>query len=181
MLVALFNQGIDQRVQISRFILHIVDASGCSRGHNDIKLREPQNSTDISHIVPKFAGGLCLFEAKFGKPAAEHVNGVVRVRKDFLNKDSHFVPLLSMHYFPDSVPQRVSLVDLFNRNRLNIGFLVSLGELEVIDVSVVQIFNEKQRLLLKVCLFNEHLLLLLFLGECAFQQGHLSVLSLIEL
>jgi hypothetical protein len=83
----------------------------------------------ISHKVPEFAVGLGFLKSQLTIPVAEKGNGEVDVIKFVFQKLNHMIPLFSVHYFSDFVPDEPILVYFINFTGKYLTLLKSLAVL----------------------------------------------------
>lgn len=160
--LAILLDGFELLWHICWFVFDEVHTTGSEWRHYNIDLSISFDKREVADKVSELAEGLCLFESDLAKPGAKHADSVVHVRTQCFYEVDKFIPLLSMHNFPDSVPHCIILVDFGNAQGLVAWFLVPFRELIGVQPKVVQVFNKEERSLMKICFFEEEPLLLFF-------------------
>ena len=180
MFITFFHQLIQYWIKISRFMLHIINAPWNSGRDQNVKLCVSLYKSEISHEITKFAESLCLLKAQPCKPIAEHINSVVDIRKVLFDKVSNLVPLLPVHNFSNSMPERLVFINLLKRNRINLTQFVSLGKLISIEIGIVKFFDKEEGSLMKISFFNKHLFSFLLLCDWTFHYWKLFILTFVH-
>lgn len=116
--LAVFLDGFELLYHVGRFVFDEVNAARGEWWHNNIDLSISFNIGEIANEISELAEGLCFFETNLAKPGAEHADGIVYIGTECFNVVNKFIPLLSMHYLPDPVPNCIVLVDLCNTQGL---------------------------------------------------------------
>lgn len=92
--------------------LDIIDASAQQRRGHYIEFCIALHKSEVAHEITEFAHSLCFFKTHPREPVAEHRNCIIHIHKCFFDEGYKFIPLLTMHDLPDSVPHRLIFIDL---------------------------------------------------------------------
>ena len=179
-LIRCLNKLIQNLIHVG-FVFDVENTSGGSWRYGDIDFCVSFDESQIAHEVTEFAECLCFFKAELGKPGTEHIDGIVSLRKGFLQEGNHLIPLLPMKDLSNSMPQGLILVDFLLTDRFNVGFFVSFSKLIVVEPVIVELFDKEKRPLMEVCLIKEHLFPFFFVTDLTFKEVHFLVLNLVHM
>lgn len=112
--LAVLLDGFELLCHVGRFVLDKINAACGEWRYYNIDLGVSFDEGEIANEVSELAEGLCLLEANLAKPGAEHADGIVHIGALRFNVVDKFIPLLSVHDLPYSVPHCVVLVDICN-------------------------------------------------------------------